>query len=277
MGIPIGITLLFLMAVAPVLPWRKASTELLSQRLFWPAWCGVGAMGLAVVTGAGGLSPLIAFGLGGFAAGAAGRQLMLATRRQGLRGLIGRANGGMIVHLGVIFIAVALVASNSYSRTQHFVLDAGQSVNFAGHTYRYTGAEKFDTAVRFGTQVFVQVDDGDALAPSVATYKGRGQPAGKPSVRTGPWRDIYITLDKPVPKTSADPAGITISIKSMMIWMWIGGALMGLGTVFSAFPGRRRRPTDATSAPIPPMREVGAASRGSNLTHSVMAEVVGDV
>ena len=30
--------LLFLMAIAPVLPWRKASTELLSQRLFWPAW-----------------------------------------------------------------------------------------------------------------------------------------------------------------------------------------------------------------------------------------------
>ena len=37
---PIGLTLLFLMAVAPVLPWRKASTELLSQRLFWPAWAG---------------------------------------------------------------------------------------------------------------------------------------------------------------------------------------------------------------------------------------------
>ena len=37
---PIGMALLFLMAVAPVLPWRKASTELLRERLFWPAWCG---------------------------------------------------------------------------------------------------------------------------------------------------------------------------------------------------------------------------------------------
>ena len=36
---PIALTLLFLMAVAPVLPWRKASGELLRQRLFWPA-CG---------------------------------------------------------------------------------------------------------------------------------------------------------------------------------------------------------------------------------------------
>jgi len=34
LSIPIGLTLLFLMCVAPVLPWRKASGELLSQRLF---------------------------------------------------------------------------------------------------------------------------------------------------------------------------------------------------------------------------------------------------
>ena len=47
-------------------------------------------------------APLLAFGLGGFAAGAAGRQVVLATRRQGWRGLVGRANGGMVVHLGVV-------------------------------------------------------------------------------------------------------------------------------------------------------------------------------
>ncbi len=261
LGIPIGITLLFLMAVAPVLPWRKASGELLSRRLFWPGWCGTAAIAAAVVAGAEGFAPLLAFGLGGFAAGAAGRQLVLATRRQGLRGLLGRANGGMIVHLGVILVAVALVASNSYSRTQHFVMEAGRSVSFAGHTYTYTGAERFDTPVRFGTQVFVQVDDGGTLGPSVATYKGRGQPAGKPSVRTGLFQDLYVTLDKPIPKTSADPAGVTISIKPMMVWMWIGGAMMALGTVLAAFPGRRRRPTDPTSAPIPAPREVVAAGR----------------
>ena len=34
LGMPIGIVLLFLMAVAPVLPWRKASGELLRDRLF---------------------------------------------------------------------------------------------------------------------------------------------------------------------------------------------------------------------------------------------------
>ena len=83
---PLGLALLFLMAVAPVLPWRKASGELLAERLFWPAVCGVVALGVAVAVGATGWAPLVAFGLGGWAAGSALRQIVLATRRQGWRG-----------------------------------------------------------------------------------------------------------------------------------------------------------------------------------------------
>jgi len=44
MTMPVGITLLFMMAVAPVLPWRKAGGELLRHRLQGPAWCGVAAL-----------------------------------------------------------------------------------------------------------------------------------------------------------------------------------------------------------------------------------------
>ena len=79
-----------------------------------------------MLVGADGLAPLLAFGLAGFAAGSAMRQLVLATRRQGLRGLMGRANGGMIVHLGVILIAVAFAASNSYHAPQNFDIQPGR-------------------------------------------------------------------------------------------------------------------------------------------------------
>ena len=46
MARPIGLAMLFLMAAAPVLPWRKASTEVLSVRLFWPAVIGMASMAL---------------------------------------------------------------------------------------------------------------------------------------------------------------------------------------------------------------------------------------
>src|SRR5215203_2023012 len=135
LSMPIGIALLFLMAIAPVLPWRKASGELLRERLFWPAWVGAGSLGVAVVVGATGFWSLVAFGLAGCAAGAALRQVVLATRRQGWRGLVGRTNGGMIVHLGVIVIAVALVASNSYTRSATINLPVGQVREWGGHTF----------------------------------------------------------------------------------------------------------------------------------------------
>src|SRR5690606_24679662 len=56
---PIGLLLLFLMAVAPVLPWRKASSELLRERLFWPAVFGVACLAVAVALGASGWAPLV--------------------------------------------------------------------------------------------------------------------------------------------------------------------------------------------------------------------------
>ncbi|GIR37801.1 MAG: hypothetical protein CM15mP49_31860 [Actinomycetota bacterium] len=54
---PIGFVILFLMAIAPVLPWRKAGAELLRDRLEWPAWGGALSLVIAVLVGARGLIP----------------------------------------------------------------------------------------------------------------------------------------------------------------------------------------------------------------------------
>ena len=124
MTMPIVVCLLFLMAVAPVLPWRKASAELLRRRLFWPAVAAVAVLVACVAAGVRGLNPLLAFGLGAFAGASALRQLVLATRRQGWRGLVGRANGGMIVHIGVVLIAVAFAASHSFAQQTQLTLEA---------------------------------------------------------------------------------------------------------------------------------------------------------
>ena len=49
----------------------------------------------------------------------------------------------------------------------------------------------------------------------------------------------------------AEQATIRVFTKPMILWLWIGGAVMAIGTLLAAFPGRRRRrPTDPASAPI---------------------------
>ena len=250
LAVPVGLTLLFLMCIAPVLPWRKASGELLANRLFWPAWGGIGALALSVGVGATGFAPLLTFALGGFAGGAALRQLVLATRRQGLRGLLGRANGGMVVHIGVILIAVALAASNSYTHSQEMMLKQGVVATFNGHTFELTGFTNESDARRTVVAAVVRVDGGKSYTPAITKFKSMGTNIGTPSVKSSFVEDIYLTVEPPI-KMSSKTVKIKVFIKPMVMWLWIGGGLMGIGTLLSAFPGRRRKPTDATSAPVP--------------------------
>ncbi|MEI6199440.1 MAG: heme lyase CcmF/NrfE family subunit [Actinomycetota bacterium] len=250
LAVPVGLTLLFLMCIAPVLPWRKASGELLATRLFWPAWGGIGALALSVGIGATGFAPLLTFALGGFAGGAALRQLVLATRRQGLRGLLGRANGGMVVHIGVIMIAVALAASNSYTHSQEIELKQGSVATFSGHTFELTGFSTDTNARRTVVAAIVKVDGGKSYSPAITKFKSMGTNIGTPSVKSTFVNDIYLTIEPPV-KMSSKSAKIKVFIKPMVMWLWIGGGLMGIGTLLAAFPGRRRKPTDATSALVP--------------------------
>jgi cytochrome c-type biogenesis protein CcmF len=262
MTTPVVIALLFLMAVAPVLPWRKASGELLRDRLFWPAWVGTGSMVLALILGGHGFAPMLAYGLAGFAAGSALRQLVLATRRQGWRGLVGRANGGMIVHIGVLVIAVAFAASQSSVRQAEFTLTPGQQATFAGHTLTFEGTKVVQDSNKTSTKALIDIDGSGAWAPALNQFSFGNQTIGTPSVRSTPRDDVALTL-------LALPQGdgavtIRVTVQPLVIWLWIGGGIMAVGTILAAFPGRRRDPLDPVSAPIrtdvPRQREAAGVS-----------------
>lgn len=252
MTMPIGMVLLFLMAVAPVLPWRKASTETLRTRLLWPGWIGTGVLALALVSGARGFAPLLAFFLAGFAGGSALRQLVLATRRQGWRGLIGRTNGGMVVHLGVLMIAVAIAASSSYEveRDARLCLEPEPScpttISVDGHEITFLGTTVDETAARRQVGARIAID-GTVHEPAIQQFSNGGQQIGTPSVKNTPTTSIMLTLtDLPGPDGSVS---VKVIVQPLIVWLWIGGGVMGIGSVMAAFPGRRRIPTSPVSAP----------------------------
>lgn len=246
MTMPVGMVMLFLMAVAPVLPWRKATGELLRKRLEWPAWLGTASIVLAVALGARGLTPLIAFGLAGFAGGAALRQIVLATRRNGWRGLVGRTNGGMIVHIGVIIVAVAFAASNSYVRQSEFTIEPGESVVFADRTFGFEGVEVEQRPEKRITSAIINVD-GEELRPAINLFVS-GMPIGSPDTAGGFTRDIQVALIT-LPDEQNDAVVIRVTSQPLVAWLWIGGIMVAVGSALSAFPYRiHRRPTDPVSS-----------------------------
>jgi cytochrome c-type biogenesis protein CcmF len=276
MTTPIGLVMLFLMAIAPVLPWRKASNELLATRLQWPLISAVVVLAVCVIGGLRGVEALLAFFLGAFAAGAAVRQLVLAARsararkQSMLRALIGRANGGMIVHLGVIMIAVAIAASRTYGSSTVLTLEPGKPQTFKGHKVELVGVHTTYTIedgkkVPHSYHADVRVDNGRIDSPALTQFAAQGQLIPTPSVRTGLTRDLYLTYDRR-PRTDGAAAQIGFYIQPMTIWLWLGGLIMALGTILAIVPGRRRRPTDPTSG-LPDMLE--PSSIGTAATDSV--------
>ena len=237
--IPIGLTMLFIMAVAPVLPWRQDGREVMSQRLLVPALVGLAALVLSLVVGASGVAPLLAFALGGFAAGSALRHLVRAVRVQRLRGFVGRANGGMIVHLGVILICVALAASNSFTSSQEIDLVTGQVATFAGHTFELIDVVEVRDARSTTVKALVKVDGGKAYSPSITKYTRIGMNVGTPSVRTSFTHDVYLTLEPPVRQDSGQ-ARIKVFVKPLILWLWVGTFVMAFGTLLAVLPTRRR-------------------------------------
>jgi cytochrome c-type biogenesis protein CcmF len=264
-AVPAGLTLLFLMAVAPVLSWRKMSGAVLWQRLVIPVWIGVGTVVLCVAFGLRGGATLIGFGLGAMAAATAARALVLSvraahTRHVGWwRGLIGRANGGMIVHLGVVLLAVGIIAATSYRHQDELALHRGAVVTYDGHSFEYEGLRTVTSPSRTSQEALVKVD-GAVFAPATTSFGSALSVVGTPAIDSGFFDDVYLTFDavgglgassgnQAINNLPRGSVAIGVVIEPLVAWLWAGGLLIGLGGLLALVPGSRRRATDPASAP----------------------------
>jgi cytochrome c-type biogenesis protein CcmF len=175
---------------------------------------------------------------------------VLATRRQGWRGLVGRTNGGMIVHIGVVLIAVALAASGSFDTEREVTMKVGDTVEVAGHEIAYLGGRTVELSNKTSVRARVAVD-GTVHEPAINRFPVGEQSIGTPSVATSPVEDVYLSLVKAPGDDADQTVGLRIVVQPLIMWLWIGGLVMALGTLLAAFPGRRRNPIDPVSAPVP--------------------------
>ena len=256
MTTPIGLSLLFLMAVAPVLPWRATSNEVLRDRLLLPMWCGAIAVVLAAIFSTAGFGGAAAYGLGAFALAGIVRNFAVAVRsrtkthRENLVVALARTVrgnprrwGGLVVHVGVILIAVAIAASQGSASKRELRLREGQSGVVAGHTIKYlrtqTSTSPQKATLRSEFSISYDGEDLGVFAPSISTFRNANQGIGTPSVRSGIARDVYLTLVA-APDVDGDGAvTVSVAVNPMILWLWTGGAVMALGTMLCLTPKRR--------------------------------------
>jgi cytochrome c-type biogenesis protein CcmF len=290
-AVPVGLLLLLLMAIAPALSWRKVDAGVLWRRLALPAWAGVLTVVGCVAGGMRGVEPLVGFGLAAFAAASAVRALVLAVRasvRHGAgpwRGLVGRTNGGMVVHLGVVVLAVGLVAATSFRSQAELVLRPKVAVHYDGHTLAFEGLRTVDTPQRIATEAVIRVDGGGLFYPAVSQYGGPdSEVVGTPAIDSSILDDVYMTWDATghtgkstggsvvatLPKTAI---ALGVVVEPLMVWMWAGGIIVGIGGVLALLPGTRRRSTDPASSVSPNVARARPA--GAKADHPVEPVPVG--
>ena len=256
---PIGFVLLFLMAVAPALPWRATSGDILHRRLVVPALAAASAMLVAVVLGMRGLAPIGAVGLGVFALGGIVRSFVVgavARRRQTGEGALiamvrmvpgnSRLYGGLIVHVGVVLFALAFTMSSAFSTEREASLREGESTTVRGYTVTYLGDRVESSDRKTTTSVQLRVSrDGRVLgtyAPALSQFTGSTQAIGTPSVRNGLLEDLYLTLVL-TPQDGRIVVGVKVN--PLVVWLWVGAGVIVAGTAVAAWPtgrGSRRRP-----------------------------------
>lgn len=254
-ALPMGLMLLFLTGAGPLLAWRKTSFESLKRNFTLPVLIAVGAGVILFLVGVRSLYAWMSLFLGSFVAACVLGEFYKGarTRQQSsgegffaalynLSARNTRRYGGYIIHIGIvlIFVGLAGLAFKTHTKTlmqQGDILRTGDYLlrcdNFyGGDTPNYT----------YQTAVLTVVKDGKAYAtvePQRRFYKASQQPISHVAIQRSIAGDLYVVLAGQDPGTGK--AVIEIFVNPLVLWVWVGGIVMVLGTLIALIPSRVER------------------------------------
>ena len=250
--VPVVILLLVLMAVGPVLSWRRSDPRAVGALLAAPAATGVlaalggAALGIRhpTVLLVGALCVFVAGTVvAEFARGAAIRRGHGDVLPVALIGLVGRARtryGGYIVHFGIIVMLAGITASSVFTTQTQVRLAPGERVRLGRYEVRYDGARAWSGPDLRITAATVTAFDGGGAALLEArhlSYVSRDEVTAEVGIRST-WRDdLYVVL---IGLSEDERATFRLLINPMVGWLWAGAVLMVIGGVIAAAPARRR-------------------------------------
>lgn len=255
-SLPLWMAVLLLMGIGPLLPWRRAEQQRLTHNLAWLAGGFALAGGVALALGMRKVYPLLTVALAGYNLTSLGlllsgalvprlrlSQLPAARVLRNYAFENRRRVGSMIVHFGVVVVALGVAFSSGYRVDEQIRLDFGASATFEGYTLTAVDRYVERTEGRISAGAVVEVRRGDSLVttmrPRINVF-GDGRPVPTPAVMYTPWHDLYLNLNSSIGPTSTFV--VLRAVKSPLVtWIWVGGVIMALGTLYALGAGARRR------------------------------------
>jgi cytochrome c-type biogenesis protein CcmF len=145
--------------------------------------------------------------------------------------------GGYIVHIAIVIIAVGVMGSSAYAvRLNDVVLSPGQSIKAQAYTLTYND---FSTSNTTGTTMTITANfdlwrEGKHLGklqPSLKYYGMADRFTFEAAVRSTLADDVYVSIyDFNV---SSQSIGASILVNPLVMWIWIGSAILFLGGLWA--------------------------------------------
>ena len=248
--VPLGLFILFLTGVAPLLAWRKTSFKSLSKNFLWPLASGVVVTVALTIAGVRGFAPLVAFFLAvfvtstiviEFARGVGTR--MRAHAEPFAKALVRlvsknkRRYGGYVVHFGVVLMFVGF-AGAAFNRETSGEIGKGDSLSVGKYTFLCEAIEERDTPNYYFLEATLAVSKNGKpvtmLYPEKRVYTASEQSTSEVAMRSTLREDLYAVFAGITEETGK--AVIQIYVNPLVSWLWLGGIVMGLGTIICILP-----------------------------------------
>ena len=268
-NLPIGLFLLFLTGVGPLLAWRKTSLASLRRNFGGPLLIGIvaGVSGMALglrnfyvttclilsvfVT----LTILLEFYRGARVISArSGSNLLSSVAQLTLRNT--RRYGGYVVHIGIVLIFIG-ISGTAFNQDKQMDMPPGAQMQIG--PYHLTNQTMDSTnEINYSTDKATIAVDRDGrqvimLYPERRFYPSNQESGTMVAIYSTLKEDLYVVYAGRSPDTQ-QPV-IHAYLNPLVKWIWLGGAVVVLGTLLALVPNRQpvlelRAVTEAAPAAV---------------------------
>ncbi|RMH56237.1 MAG: heme lyase CcmF/NrfE family subunit [Candidatus Hydrogenedentota bacterium] len=254
---PLAMLLLLLTAVGPIIAWRRAEPEALKRNLARPLlWTVAFCLGL-LVSGVRNIAVLAGFFASGFVLFANLDDYFSATavrhRNRGEHYLKsawnllrknGRRYGGYLVHVGIALL-IGGVMGAYYNREREVDLLPGDTAILEPYSVKLERVEEINEANRSGYRAVLAVSENgrivETATPEISFFRGTGierQRTSEVDILPRLSGDLYLVL---AGVDEQGRAGLQLRWNALVGWVWVGGGLMFLGSLFALAPPPSRK------------------------------------
>ena len=252
-NLPIALFLLFLTGVGPLLAWRKTSMASLRKNFGWPLLTGIVAGAIGVALGLRGFYVVTCLTLSVFVT-----LTILLEFYRGARVIASRGNtnifsgvsqltmrntrryGGYIVHFGIVLIFIG-ISGTAFNQDKQAELPPGAQMTIGPYRLTHQTFDSTDLANYKSEKATIAVDKGGKqiimLYPEKRMYPANQESGTMVAIYSTLKEDLYVVYAGHSPETN-QPV-IHAYLNPLVKWIWLGGAVMVLGTLLAMLPNRQ--------------------------------------